>query len=79
MCQFEGSAAVWIRLSAEHTLNAAVFTHITAARKTCCNAHTFTVNLQLQNGHYYPYNERVKMHNWMFLIFKKTKKQKVLF
>lgn len=30
----DSSAAVWIRLSTENTLNAAVFTHITAARKS---------------------------------------------
>lgn len=29
----DSSAAVWIRLSTEHALNAAVFTHIAAARK----------------------------------------------
>lgn len=35
----ESSAAVLIRLSTENTLNAAVFTHITAARKMHVRLH----------------------------------------
>lgn len=48
----DSPAAVWIRLSIEHTLNAALFMHITASRR-CVMLKCTNINLDSKYGNNY--------------------------